>query len=106
MEKSFTARSGYLFLVIEFLLLVFAIAGFASEIVIPSILLMVSFILLAPGFMAVDPNQSYVLILFGAYKGTIKDNGFLWVNPFFVKKKFSLRARNFNSEPIKVNDKL
>jgi len=106
MENSFTARSGYLFLVIEFLLLAIAIVGFVSEIVIPSILLIVSFVLLAPGFMAVDPNQSYVLILFGAYKGTIKDNGFFWVNPFFVKKKFSLRARNFNSEPIKVNDKL
>jgi regulator of protease activity HflC (stomatin/prohibitin superfamily) len=106
MEKSFTARSGYLFVVIEFVLLALAIAGFVSEIIIPSVLLVATFILIAPGFMAVDPNQSYVLILFGAYKGTIKDNGFFWVNPFFVKKKFSLRARNFNSEPIKVNDKL
>ena len=44
--------------------------------------------------------------LFGAYKGTIKENGFYWVNPFFVRKKISLRARNFDSEPIKVNDKL
>lgn len=106
MEKSFKARSGYLFLVIEFVLLALAVAGFVSEIIIPSVLLIAAFILIAPGFMAVDPNQSYVLILFGAYKGTIKDNGFFWVNPFFVKKKFSLRARNFNSEPIKVNDKL
>lgn len=106
MEKSFTARSGYLFLVIEFLLLALAIAGFISEIIIPSVLLIFLFILLVPGFIAVDPNQCYVLVLFGAYKGTLKDNGFFWVNPFFVKKKFSLRARNFNSEPIKVNDKL
>ena len=104
MEKSFTARSGYLFLVIEIVILLLAIAGFVSEIVVPSILLIFIFVFLAPGFMAVDPNQCYVLVLFGAYKGTIKDNGFLWVNPFFVKKKFSLRARNFNSEPIKVND--
>lgn len=106
MEKSFTARSGYLFLVIEFLLLGLAIIGFVSEVIIPSVLMVVAFFLITPGFMAVDPNQSYVLLLFGAYKGTIKDNGFFWVNPFFVKKKFSLRARNFNSEPIKVNDKL
>lgn len=83
-----------------------AIAGFISQIIIPSVLLIVLFILVAPGFLAVDPNQCYVLVLFGAYKGTIKDNGFFWVNPFFTKKKFSLRARNFNSEPIKVNDKL
>jgi regulator of protease activity HflC (stomatin/prohibitin superfamily) len=44
--------------------------------------------------------------LFGAYKGSIKTNGFYWVNPFFVRKKVSLRARNFDSETIKVNDKL
>jgi len=106
MEKSFTARSGYLLLAIEFALLALAIAGFISEIIVPSVILIFLFILLAPGFIAVDPNQCYVLILFGAYKGTLKDNGFFWVNPFFVKKKFSLRARNFNSEPIKVNDKL
>jgi hypothetical protein len=46
------------------------------------------------------------MVLFGAYKGTIKTNGFYWVNPFFAKKKISLRARNFDSETIKVNDKL
>ena len=106
MEKLFTARSGYLYLMLEFVLLALAIVGFASEVVLPAVILIVAFVLIAPGFMAVDPNQSYVLILFGAYKGTIKDNGFFWVNPFFVKKKYSLRARNFNSEPIKVNDKL
>ena len=106
MEKLFTARSGYLFLLLEFLLLAFAIIGFVNESIIPSVVLVVLFILVAPGFMAVDPNQCYVLVLFGAYKGTLKDNGFFWVNPFFAKKKFSLRARNFNSEPIKVNDKL
>jgi hypothetical protein len=46
------------------------------------------------------------MILFGAYKGTIRENGFFWVNPFYVKKIISLRARNFDSDPIKVNDKL
>lgn len=58
------------------------------------------------GFVVVNPNESSVLILFGEYKGTIKRNGFFWVNPFFVKKKISLRAHNFDSQPIKVNDKL
>ncbi len=106
MEKSFKARSGYLFLLFEVIILALAIAGFISQIIVPSVLLIVLFVVIAPGFIAVDPNQSYVLVLFGAYKGTIKDNGFFWVNPFFAKKKFSLRARNFNSEPIKVNDKL
>lgn len=59
-----------------------------------------------PGLVVVNPNESSVLVLFGAYKGTIRKNGFWWVNPFFVKKKISLRARNLDSEPIKVNDKI
>jgi regulator of protease activity HflC (stomatin/prohibitin superfamily) len=60
----------------------------------------------AAGFLVINPNESSVLTLFGAYKGTLKRNGFYWLNPFFVKKKVSLRARNFNSELLKVNDKL
>ena len=106
MEKSFTARSGYLVLAIEALLLVLAVVSIVNSVIFVGVLLIVFFLFIAPGFMAVDPNQCYVLILFGEYKGTLKDNGFFWVNPFFAKKKFSLRARNFNSEPIKVNDKL
>lgn len=58
------------------------------------------------GFLVINPNESGVLILFGKYVGTVKKNGFFWVNPFFVKKKISLRARNLDSEPIKVNDKI
>jgi hypothetical protein len=46
------------------------------------------------------------MVLFGAYKGTIKENGFFWVNPFYITRHLSLRARNFDSEPIKVNDKI
>lgn len=57
------------------------------------------------GFMIVQPNQSRVLIFFGRYVGTVRQNGFFWVNPFFEKKKISLRARNMDVPPIKVNDK-
>lgn len=106
MEKSFKALSGYLFVILEALVLALSIIFFVNQIIVFGFLFMFAFIFIAPGFLAVDPNQSYVLVLFGEYKGTLKDNGFFWVNPFFVKKKFSLRARNFNSEPIKVNDKL
>lgn len=63
-------------------------------------------ILILPGFMVINPNESSVLTFFGAYRGTIKQNGLFWVNPFMVKKKISLRARNLDSEPIKVNDAL
>lgn len=59
---------------------------------------------LAIGFFIVNPNESMVLTLFGMYKGTVRDNGFFWVNPFMLKKLISLRARNFDLEPIKVND--
>ncbi|HLN71824.1 MAG: SPFH domain-containing protein [Methylococcaceae bacterium] len=106
MEKSFKALSGYLFVILEVIILALAIIGFINQVIVFGVILMIAFIFIAPGFLAVDPNQSFVLVLFGEYKGTLKDNGFFWVNPFFAKKKFSLRARNFNSEPIKVNDKL
>tara|TARA_R110002050_G_scaffold109799_1_gene221370 strand:- start:103534 stop:104385 length:852 start_codon:yes stop_codon:yes gene_type:complete len=59
-----------------------------------------------PGFFTVNPNTSRVFVLFGAYKGTVKDNGFFWINPFYSKQKISLRARNFDSERVKVNDKV
>ena len=58
------------------------------------------------GFFVLQPNKSAVLILFGSYKGTVKDNAFYWANPLMVKKKISLRAANLDSKPIKVNDKL
>src|SRR5690606_9613774 len=63
-------------------------------------------LLLVPGFFFINPNSSRVLVLFGDYKGTVKRNGFFWVNPLFTKKAISLRARNFDSEKIKVNDKV
>jgi regulator of protease activity HflC (stomatin/prohibitin superfamily) len=57
------------------------------------------------GFVHIEPNEAQVLIFFGKYVGTIKENGFFWVNPFYTKKKLTLRARNLDAEPIKVNDK-
>ena len=57
------------------------------------------------GLFIVNPNEARVLVLFGRYVGTVKANGFFWANPFLVKKKISLRARNLNGEKIKVNDK-
>ncbi len=57
-----------------------------------------------PGFMVIQPNQSRVLTFFGRYSGTVVDNGFFWTNPFYVKRKLSLRARNMDVPPIKVND--
>lgn len=70
------------------------------------ILCMVLAFFALPGLLVLNPNEASVLILFGAYKGTVKTNGFYWLNPFYVKKKVSLRARNLTSDPLKVNDKL
>lgn len=57
------------------------------------------------GFMQIEPNEARVMILFGKYNGTVKENGFFWVNPFYNKSKLTLRARNLDADPIKVNDK-
>lgn len=54
--------------------------------------------------MMIEPNEARVMLFFGVYKGTLNDNGFWWVNPFYAKKKMTYRARNLDIEPIKVND--
>ena len=105
-EKTFKPVSGYLFLLLELVILAGSILGFFYEIIWLGIVLAVVFIFLLIGFTVINPNESSVMVLFGAYKGTVKINGFFWVNPFFVRKKISLRARNFDSDTIKVNDKI
>ncbi len=57
------------------------------------------------GFCTLEPNESMVMIFFGTYKGTFTRHGFYWVNPFMSRKRLTLRARNLDVEPIKVNDK-
>ncbi len=108
MKKEFSVKpiSGYLALLTALILLGGAIAGFAYEIIWLGAIILLLFIFTLIGFTVVNPNESCVMVLFGAYKGTIRENGFFWVNPFFIKRRVSLRARNFNSEPIKVNDKI
>jgi regulator of protease activity HflC (stomatin/prohibitin superfamily) len=71
-------------------------------------LLLVTFILVVClfGLMVINPNESKVLTFFGKYVGTVTENGFFMVNPFMTKRNISLRARNLNGEPIKVNDKM
>lgn len=63
-------------------------------------------ILLLCGFIMLEPNVARVMMFFGKYKGTFTKTGFYWVNPFITTKKLSLRARNLDAEPIKVNDKI
>lgn len=62
-------------------------------------------IFISSGFFTLQPNEAAVLLLFGAYQGTVRESGFHWANPFLVKKKISLRLRNMEGEKLKVNDK-
>ncbi|MBX2963603.1 MAG: SPFH domain-containing protein [Cyclobacteriaceae bacterium] len=105
-EKEYTPLSGYIMLVFEFLIMALAIWGLITLRNPMFIIPLALGLLLVPGFFFINPNASMVLVLFGDYKGTVKKNGFYWVNPFFSKKSISLRARNFDSEKIKVNDKV
>ena len=81
---------------------------FSIPLLFVSIAMMITAIIMIFGFMAVAPNDSRVLLLFGAYKGSVKDSGFFWVNPFYSKKKLSLRVRNFETgsktTPAKKNE--
>ncbi len=105
-EKIIKPANGYLMLFV-FLVLFFGSIAVAIITENPAYLAIVVIALfIAPGFIMVQPNGSRVLLLFGKYVGTIKDNGFYWTNPFYTKKKISLRASNFDSERLKVNDKL
>lgn len=106
MEKTTRPLSGYLFLLLLLLIVAGGIYSLLAQMhpVYPGLALLL-FLLIVPGFFYINPNSSRVLTLFGKYIGTVKDNGFFWANPFYGKAAISLRARNFESERVKVNDK-
>ena len=105
-EKKFSPQSGYLMLLALFVTVAIAFYGLYVLQSLWFIFFIVLFVFILPGYFVVNPNESVVLTLFGTYKGTVKNNGFYWVIPFYVRKKISLRARNIDSATIKVNDKL
>ncbi|MGB0838871.1 MAG: SPFH domain-containing protein [Chitinophagales bacterium] len=103
-EKNLHPISGYTVTFISLALVAGVVTGIFIRnpfIIIPCLIL---FALLLPGYFIVNPNDSKVLILFGKYAGTVKQYGFHWANPFYTKKRISLRARNLDGEKIKVND--
>ena len=106
MKTEFTrkASNGYLFLLLFIATVATIIAGIAIFDSPVFLILVPLLVFLARGFFTVNPNSSKVMVLFGAYKGTVKENGFFWANPFFSRTKISLRARNFDSDRLKVND--
>lgn len=102
--------SGFIMLLLGLALIIAGAYTFyltVSEALTP--LVTVGFFILAilslVGLFKLEPNEAKVMVFFGVYKGTFQKTGFFWVNPFMTKKTVSLRVRNLNPEPIKVNDK-
>jgi regulator of protease activity HflC (stomatin/prohibitin superfamily) len=105
-EKIIKPANGYLMFV---LVLVFFVGGILMTIRHENpawLLATATGFISAFGFILVNPNSSKVILLFGKYIGTVKTNGLYWANPLYKKKTISLRASNFDSERLKVNDKL
>ena len=105
-ETTISPSSGYLILFIDIALLLGSIALLIMKLFPFAIPLALVGLAISPGFFFINPYGSIVLTLFGEYKGTVKSNGFFCANPFYTKKRVSLRARNFDSDRVKVNDKL
>ena len=92
-------------LVISGLLLGFGIEYENALKLVTGCVLLLAAIVAMCGFIMIEPNEARVMLFFGKYHGTFKKVGYSWVNPFYSVKKLSLRARNIDAEPIKVNDK-
>jgi len=106
-EKTTNPASGYGALTIFFVLAAIAVyLGIARYTAACIILSLIDVMLVLTGLIIVNPNESKVLTLFGKYVGTVKKDGFYWVNPFTVKRNISLKAYNLNGQQLKVNDKL
>ena len=108
-EKVRQPISGYIMLVVALAILAFMII-FASQaaseekawVIIPGFL----FLFVTKGLLVIPPNSGKLLLLFGAYRGSLRKSGLWWVNPFYQRMTISLRARNFESDKVKVNDKM
>lgn len=105
-EKTKKPTSGYVMLLLALALIASGIFILSLKLIFAAIPLIIIGVFILTGFFFINPNGSIVMTLFGDYKGTVKANGFFWANPFYTKKRVSLRARNFDSDRVKVNDKL
>jgi regulator of protease activity HflC (stomatin/prohibitin superfamily) len=108
-ERQASTSSGFIYIAIGLITLLIAAALTATRPMGPTIALLVVAVLVAfwclGGLYMLQPNQAALLLLFGSYRGTDRERGLRWANPFYTKTKMSVRAHNFNSEKLKVNDK-
>lgn len=102
-EKPAWKMNGFLILFADLILLIAAGFLLSTGNLLGFILLFV-FLVTLPGFTLIQPNEARVLLFFGKYVGSIREDGFFWTNPLTLKKKVSLRVRNFQSDKLKVND--
>lgn len=110
METKFkgTKINGFLMLSIQLaaVVAVLYLLSFATGLsIIAAFVLAILFFVSLFGYIMIEPNDMRALMFFGKYSGTLRDNGFFWINPFYTKIKLTARARNLDVEPIKVNDK-
>ena len=107
-ERSAATSSGFTYIAVGLITLLASVGLFATRPMGPTILLLVAAVLVAVwclgGLYMLQPNQAALLLLFGSYRGTDRERGLRWANPFYSKTKISVRAHNFNSEKLKVND--
>lgn len=96
----------FLFLFVWFGIVAWLVSTDTLALNVLAVVMIVLGIVLNCGYMMLEPNEARVMVFFGQYKGTFRETGFYWVNPFLSAKKLSLRARNLDVEPIKVNDKI
>ena len=104
--------NGFLMLFVTLVLIFGSIAmgiwGGIEEVpaaIVLAVVLFITGLVFCGGFLLLEPNEARVLLFYGKYKGTVTRTGYFWVHPFLTAKKLSLRARNLDAEPIKVNDK-
>ena len=122
-EREFggTVLNGFLFLFVNIVLTLASLASIiygivlladdsyigslGSWLLVLGLLALIASLIMWSGMMMLEPNEARVTTWFGKYSGTFSQTGFFWINPFYSTKKVSLRARNLDAEPIKVNDK-
>src|SRR6478672_11163367 len=113
-ERSISTPSGWLMLLVVLALILGEAFWFYTNVnsrhisesqAFVAVFAFVITMILTKGFFTLQPNEASVLLLFGNYQGTERHAGFHWTNPFYTKRKISLRAHNLNSERLKVNDK-
>src|SRR5664279_3457974 len=107
-ERPASTSSGFVYISVGFVVLVVAAGLVASRPMGPTVALFVLAVLIAfwclGGLYMLQPNQAALLLFFGSYRGSDRESGLRWANPFYAKTKISIRAHNFNSEKLKVND--